>query len=69
MAVPSAGKYVRFELGLSVREERNPTGQMVLIHFPSLSSIQIDELATGSVPAGMASGAVPPKAPAPPAKV
>ena len=49
--IPSAGKYVRFELGLSVREERNQTGQMVLIQFPSLKSVKLDELATGSVPA------------------
>jgi len=65
--IPSMGKYVRFELGLSVREERNQSGQQVLIHYPSLALIQMDELVTGSVPSANAANAV--KPPVPPAKV
>ena len=64
--IPGVGKYVRFELGLSVRDERNLTGQSVVIQMPSLVSVKAEELATGSIP----SGAVPPKpqTPPPPAK-
>ena len=63
--IPGVGKYVRFDLGLSVKEERNQTGQSVLIQFPSLVSVKAEDLLTGSV----ASGAVgsKPAAPAPPA--
>lgn len=73
--IPSVGKYVRFDLGLSVREERNQMGQMVLVQFPSLVSIKADDLVTGSVASSAAgaaassvAGSVPPK-PAAPAKV
>ena len=59
--IPSAGKFVRFDMGLSVREEKNPTGQLVVYNLPSLVSIKSDELATGSVPS---SGV--PKPPTPP---
>ena len=45
--IPAVGKYVRFELGLSVKEERNLTGQSVLIQFPPLASIKADELSDG----------------------
>ena len=47
--IPSVGKYVRFDLGLSVKEERNQTGQSVVVQFPSLVSLKADDLATGSV--------------------
>ena len=70
--IPSIGKYVRFELGLSVKEERNLTGQSVLIQFPTLASIKADELSTGSVPRGSAmapeGSAAPPRAAATPPK-
>ena len=68
--IPSAGKYIRFDLGLSVKEERNQTGQSVLLQFPSLASVKVDELATGSVPSAAATAAAgtPPKPPIPPAK-
>ena len=61
LRIPGAGKYVRFNLGLSVREEKNPTGQLVVYQMPSLVSINAEELATGSVPSGGA-----PKPPTPP---
>ena len=68
--IPSVGKYVRFEMGLLVHEERNQTGQTVLIQKPSLLSVQLEELSTGSVPAsGSSSGAVPPKQPVSAGKV
>jgi len=69
--IPAIGKYVRFELGLSVKEEKNLTGQSVLIQFPSLVSIKADELSTGSVPRGSAppeGSAAPPRAAATPPK-
>jgi hypothetical protein len=59
--IPSVGKYVRFELGLSVKEERNQTGQSVLVQFPSLASIKQDDFALGSVGASSSGGTVPPK--------
>jgi hypothetical protein len=62
--IPSAGKFVRFELDLSIREEKNTTGQLVLIHFPSLKSVSVEELSTGSVASSAAA-----KAAVPPAKV
>ena len=68
--LPAPGKYIRFELGISVREERNRDGQMVVLQFPSLASVTVDELATGSVPSAAATAAAgtPPKPPIPPAK-
>jgi len=69
--IPAVGKYVRFELGLSVKEERNLTGQSVLVQFPSLASIKSDELSTGSVPRGSTASegsAAPPRAAATPPK-
>jgi len=71
--VPSKG-YVRFELSMRVREERNLDGQLIVLQIPTLKSIQSDELVTGSVPAGGLGAGVPPAAkPAaaavPPAKV
>ena len=59
--IPSVGKYVRFELGLLVHEERNQTGQTVLIQKPSLVSVQLDELVTGSVPSGAVQQSLAPK--------
>jgi len=58
--LPSPGKYIRFELALAVKEERNETGQTGLLQLPWLLSVKLDELVTGSVPA---------KPPIPPAKV
>jgi hypothetical protein len=46
--IPSKG-YVRFELAMLVREERNLDGQMVVLQIPSLVAIQLDKLETGSV--------------------
>jgi hypothetical protein len=48
--LPAAGKYIRFELSLSVREERNQTGQLGLLQFPSLVSVKADDIAIGSIP-------------------
>lgn len=47
--IPSKG-YVRFELSLGVREERNQEGQLIQLQIPSLMMIQSDTLQTGSVP-------------------
>ena len=67
--IPSPGKggdrrdsaYVRFELGILVREERNIEGQMVVLQIPSLVMISREELVTGSVPSGtVASGGTSP---------
>ena len=68
--IPGIGKYVRFELGLLVHEERNQSGQTVLIQKPSLLSVQLEELSMGSVPAsGSTSGTAPPKQPVSAGKV
>jgi hypothetical protein len=48
--VPSPGKYVRFELGLRIREERSREGQTVLLQFPALHSIKAEEIATAAPP-------------------
>jgi hypothetical protein len=53
--IPGKGSYVRFELSIRVREERNNEGQLVVLQVPSLESIQLDKLETGSV-AGTSSG-------------
>ena len=66
--IPSAGKYVRFELSLSVKEERNETGQTGLLQFPALTAIKVEDLITGSVPSE-AAATVPPKTTAPAGKV
>ena len=69
-SIPSAGKYVRFELSLSVKEERNETGQTGLLQFPALTAIKVEDLITGSVPSEAAATAgTPPKQPAPAGKV
>jgi hypothetical protein len=47
--IPQKG-YVRFEMGLLVREERNQEGQMIILQIPTLVSVQVDQLVTGSVP-------------------
>jgi len=54
--IPSVGRYVRFELGISVREERIE-GRLTTVTYPSLKSAAFDDLATGSV---AAKPAVPP---------
>jgi len=53
--IPSPGSYVRFQLGMLVREERNADGQMVVLQMPSLVSVQLDKLETGSVASASAS--------------
>ena len=58
--IPGVGKFVRFDLGLSVKEERNPTGQSVVVQFPILVSLKMDDLATGSVASSAAASSVPP---------
>ena len=50
--IPVKG-YVRFELAMLVREERNQGGQMVVLQIPSLVWVEKEELQTGSV-AGVA---------------
>jgi len=57
--IPMPGKYVRFDLGLSVREEKNITGQLVVFQMPSILSITAEEMALPTNP-------VPPKPAAPP---
>ena len=41
---PREPSYVRFELAMLVREERNTDGQLVALQIPSLTSIQLDSL-------------------------
>ena len=68
--IPAAGKFVRFELGLSVKEERSESGQIGLLQFPSIASIKMEELTTGAIPSEAAATAgTPPKQPAPAGKV
>jgi hypothetical protein len=57
--IPGAGSYCRFGLGMLVRSERNLNGQMIVLQEPSLASIQVEEISTGSV-----SAAPPPAKPA-----
>lgn len=64
--IPSKG-YVRFELSIRVRDERNQEGQMVILQIPSLVAIQTDTLSTGSVPSPAAAGMGTPVSPARPA--
>jgi len=68
--IPSVGKFVRFELGLLVHEERNQGGQTVVFQKPSLLSVQLEELSTGSIPSTATSATSgPPKPAATPGKV
>jgi len=68
--IPSRGSYVRFELTIHVREERNQDGQMVILQIPSLQAIYLDKLETGSVAGPQAGVASAPVAkPVTPAKV
>jgi hypothetical protein len=56
---PNAGKvvYVRFELSMLVRQERNNDGQLINLQIPSLSKIQLDNLVSGSAASSAASTA------------
>jgi len=47
--IPTKGP-VRFEMAMMVREERNTDGQLVVLQVPSLVSVQMETMATGSVP-------------------
>ena len=65
--VPGKGCYVRFELSMRVREERNLDGQMIVQQIPSLEGITLDKLETGSVPSSSV-GTPPAKPAVPPVK-
>jgi len=47
--------YVRFELTMLVRDERNDNGQRIVQQIPSLTWIQLEPLSTGSVAGSSAS--------------
>ena len=66
--IPSKGSYVRFDLSMRVREERNLDGQLVVLQILSLEGIHLDKLETGSVPSSTV-GATPVAKTAAPAKV
>jgi hypothetical protein len=56
--IPVAGSYVRFELGLQPLEVRNQdTGQIQIVHKPTLLGIRQDTFASGSVPSSAAASA------------